>query len=40
LELLQRYGCNVYQGYLFSGPLPREAFEALLADQAFPFLPR
>ncbi len=27
-ELLARIGCDAYQGYLFSRPLPREQFEA------------
>lgn len=29
-QLLQKIGCNTYQGYLFSEPVPIEAFEALL----------
>ena len=33
LESLRRLGCDHYQGYLFSGPLPAERFEALLAAQ-------
>lgn len=30
LALLREYGCMSYQGYLFSKPLPAEAFEALI----------
>ncbi|MFI8747718.1 PAS domain S-box protein [Pseudomonas sp. NPDC077186] len=30
LDFLQRQGCHLYQGYLFSKPLPQEAFRALL----------
>nr|WP_313405558.1 PAS domain S-box protein [Pseudomonas sp.] len=30
LEFLQSQGCHLYQGYLFSKPLPQEAFRALL----------
>jgi EAL domain-containing protein (putative c-di-GMP-specific phosphodiesterase class I) len=29
-ERLSEYGCVAYQGYLFSVPLPLEAFEAFL----------
>ena len=29
-ELLEQYGCTLYQGYLFSKPVPLAAFEALL----------
>ncbi len=28
VELLARQGCHAYQGYLFSRPLPLEAFES------------
>src|SRR5690606_766941 len=34
LEFLQRQGCHLYQGYLFSRPLPVEAFHQLLRDAA------
>ena len=30
LELLRHYGCEAYQGYFFSKPLPLEEFEMLL----------
>lgn len=30
LEQLQRYGCQAFQGYLFSKPIPVEEFESLL----------
>jgi EAL domain-containing protein (putative c-di-GMP-specific phosphodiesterase class I) len=30
LQLLQNCGCNTYQGYLFSKPVPIAEFEALL----------
>jgi len=30
---LLEQGCDAYQGYLYSRPLPVEAFEALLADK-------
>ena len=30
LEILYFYGCQHYQGYLFSKPVPIEQFEALL----------
>jgi diguanylate cyclase (GGDEF)-like protein/PAS domain S-box-containing protein len=33
LELLRGLGCGVYQGYLFSPPLPAPEFEALLRSQ-------
>lgn len=32
LSFLQRHGCMAYQGFLFSRPLPIEAFEALLDE--------
>ncbi|GAB4118653.1 MAG: hypothetical protein Fur0026_08030 [Sideroxydans sp.] len=32
-ELLYRYGCSNFQGYLFSKPVPVEAFEALIAEK-------
>ncbi|MOA46519.1 Cyclic di-GMP phosphodiesterase YahA [compost metagenome] len=31
-DLLAAYGCEYFQGYLFSPPLPIEAFNALLAE--------
>jgi diguanylate cyclase (GGDEF)-like protein len=34
LELLQELGCDAYQGYLFSRPVPAEAFEELVRGQA------
>jgi EAL domain-containing protein (putative c-di-GMP-specific phosphodiesterase class I) len=27
-QFLARHGCHAYQGYLFSKPLPLDAFEA------------
>ncbi len=33
LEFLQSQGCHLYQGYLFSKPLPQEAFRGLLSMQ-------
>ncbi|EZH78030.1 histidine kinase [Ectopseudomonas composti] len=33
LDFLQAQGCHLYQGYLFSKPLPQEAFRALLGSQ-------
>ena len=30
LEFLESSGCNAYQGYLFSKPIPLEDFETLL----------
>ena len=33
LELLQNLGCDAYQGYLFSPPLPCDDFEHLLSLQ-------
>ncbi|MGD0857674.1 MAG: EAL domain-containing protein [Terracidiphilus sp.] len=32
-EYLAGLGCHVYQGYLFSRPVPVEAFEKLLERQ-------
>jgi len=34
LELLQELGCDAYQGYLFSRPVPAQAFEDLVRGQA------
>jgi diguanylate cyclase (GGDEF)-like protein/PAS domain S-box-containing protein len=33
LDFLQAQGCHLYQGYLFSRPLPQEAFRELLDKQ-------
>ena len=33
LELLQELGCDAYQGYLFSRPVPADAFEELVRAQ-------
>ena len=33
LDFLQAQGCHLYQGYLFSRPLPQEAFRELLERQ-------
>ena len=30
LAFLEQHGCTAYQGYLFSSPVPLEAFEQLL----------
>jgi EAL domain-containing protein (putative c-di-GMP-specific phosphodiesterase class I) len=30
LEFLEQQGCHLYQGYLFSRPLPFSAFRTLL----------
>jgi EAL domain-containing protein (putative c-di-GMP-specific phosphodiesterase class I) len=30
---LLEQGCDAYQGYLYSRPLPPEAFEALLGEK-------
>lgn len=32
LELLKEKGCEVYQGFYFSKPIPREAFETLMRN--------
>lgn len=34
LQFLRRHGCNFYQGYLFSKPLPAQEFAALQRDNA------
>lgn len=39
LDYLRRHGCDELQGYLFSAPLPADAFEKLLQDQACLYLP-
>jgi EAL domain-containing protein (putative c-di-GMP-specific phosphodiesterase class I) len=31
-QLLQFYGCDQYQGYLFGKPMPVEQFEILLRE--------
>ncbi|MDP3816405.1 EAL domain-containing protein, partial [Pseudomonas sp.] len=39
LDFLQEQGCHLYQGYLFSKPVPMDEFRVLLQDnrlQAFP----
>jgi len=36
LEFLQQQGCHLYQGYLFSRPIPLEAFITLLRDATTP----
>ncbi|MFW5684481.1 MAG: EAL domain-containing protein, partial [Spirochaetota bacterium] len=33
VEFLRERGCDCYQGYLFSRPLPAPAFEALVANR-------
>ena len=35
LLVLAQHGCNYYQGYLFSPPLPPEAFEAYVKDKSY-----
>ena len=32
LAFLKQYGCNLYQGYFFSKPIPVREFEALISD--------
>lgn len=42
LDFLEQQGCHLYQGYLFSRPVPLEEFRALLArnnQQALPPAP-
>jgi EAL domain-containing protein (putative c-di-GMP-specific phosphodiesterase class I) len=39
LGFLRRHGCMAYQGYLFSKPVPIEAFEALLGTTAIRVIP-
>jgi EAL domain-containing protein (putative c-di-GMP-specific phosphodiesterase class I) len=34
LDFLRKHGCNTYQGYLFSRPVPLADFEQLLERQA------
>jgi EAL domain-containing protein (putative c-di-GMP-specific phosphodiesterase class I) len=29
-DFIQHHGCSIYQGYLFSKPVPLEEFEVLL----------
>jgi EAL domain-containing protein (putative c-di-GMP-specific phosphodiesterase class I) len=31
-DCLVRYGCNAFQGYLFSKPVPLEDFEKLISE--------
>ena len=33
-DVLEQQGCHAYQGYLFSQPLPIEAFESFMAARA------
>ena len=33
LEFLRQQGCDTYQGYLFSPPVPAEEFAELLSSQ-------
>ena len=33
LDFLRKHGCNTYQGYLFSRPVPLADFERLLERQ-------
>jgi EAL domain-containing protein (putative c-di-GMP-specific phosphodiesterase class I) len=35
-NFLMAQGCNAFQGYLIARPVPRAAFEALLAGQSDP----
>ena len=35
-EFLKQLGCNAYQGYLFSKPLPQEDFQYFLKSQQHP----
>ncbi|MBS7349004.1 MAG: EAL domain-containing protein, partial [Comamonas sp.] len=34
LDFLRQHGCNAFQGYFYSRPLPAPAFEALLQQEA------
>ena len=36
-ELLKSFGCDYFQGYLFSRPLPEKEFERLLAMETIGF---
>ncbi len=38
-QFLHLHGCPIYQGYLFSQPVPHEAFAVLVQDMASPQLP-
>ena len=35
-DFLARAGCHAYQGYLFSRPLPLQAFESFVAEAGDP----
>jgi EAL domain-containing protein (putative c-di-GMP-specific phosphodiesterase class I) len=36
-DYLARQGCHAYQGYIFSRPLPIDAFEALVSTDAIAY---
>jgi EAL domain-containing protein (putative c-di-GMP-specific phosphodiesterase class I) len=38
-DFLARLGCHLFQGFLFSGPVPLEEFQLLLTDSAGNNLP-
>jgi EAL domain-containing protein (putative c-di-GMP-specific phosphodiesterase class I) len=37
-QALQAQGCHAYQGYLYSRPVPLEAFEALARQPGWPVI--